>query len=250
MPWSTSSDPLCLSDRPVPGSWQQLLQHLDDGNIPTCCHPTDSRSWCRRPALGARSADVIHPIEGKGCAVGRCLGYMERFEFKSEGCVLPKWDARAFCEALGSRRILFIGDSTMQQHAASVAHAVRWGSAQGFTQGDGASCAARLLAGVSDTLLGRPRFGANNRGHAWDAIVRASGLQTAGPHADIIVLAAGAHIYGEANFSFVLEQVASARERLLPHVHLIWQTGPSAGCGPKPLAAAPNASFWARQRAA
>jgi hypothetical protein len=39
----------------------------------------------------------------------------EQYEWIPNSCTLPKWNAAAFCRALGNRHILLLGDSTMHQ---------------------------------------------------------------------------------------------------------------------------------------
>lgn len=107
------------------------------------------------------------------------------------------------------------------------------------------SCDEDIFYGHSDTLLARVRFGANNRGHPWESYVKKLKLFTSGPQAAIVVLNAGAHIYGEGNFTHVLNATRRTRAQLFPELPLIWMTGPAAGCGEAPLTAAPESAFWA-----
>ncbi|KAJ1483527.1 hypothetical protein T484DRAFT_2579588 [Baffinella frigidus] len=55
--------------------------------------------------------DVLAHMGGLGC----CAGWEDRYEWEPAGCFLEAWDAPRFCEALGARTLLFVGDSTMLQ---------------------------------------------------------------------------------------------------------------------------------------
>ena len=105
---------------------------------------------------------------------------------------------------LGGRRLLFIGDSTMQQAAATLANLVEWESAD---------CAGQLYFGGSDTLVHR-EFGAFNRGPDWTEWVEAY-------RPDLVVVSAGAHIYNQSNFKEVLNAVADVHLRRFPSIPLL-----------------------------
>ena len=107
------------------------------------------------------------------------------------GCSLRRWSAKSFCRTLGARKLLFLGDSVMQQLAAVAMNAVAW---------DDGICAHQLVFGASDTLI-NARMGASNRGEHWLRWVDAVAP-------DVVVLGATAHVYGDGNFSRVLEEVA------------------------------------------
>ena len=81
-------------------------------------------------------------------------------------CLLPRWDALRFCSLLAARRILFVGDSTMQQVASVAIAQVLWDylgaktkhawPANNTTRAHAAgSCAGQLLFGHSDSLYSR-----------------------------------------------------------------------------------------------
>ena len=67
---------------------------------------------------------------------------------------------------------------------------------------------------------------------------------------DVLVLSAGAHIYGAANFTRVLDEVVHDYQQLpAPRPHLVWKTQHPAGCGKVPLTSLPSAtpSYWTQQ---
>lgn len=248
-------DNTCIGFEHVKGSWIGQKGRAEAIHLPRCCNASDRSRWCQRaPLTSTGAADEILPIKGKGCAVARCSGWIEQYAWRPDSCALVPWSAQSFCTVLGRRRMLFIGDSTMNQVAAAIAHAVRWGfdfaRAQSASSSSAPSCAAQIQVGLSDTLVGRMgAFGAKNRGHAWEQLVNRYRLKTSGMDADIVLLSAGAHVYGNDNFTLVLEHVAQTRERLFPLLPLIWTSGPSAGCGRTPLPAAPDTAFWSSYNA-
>lgn len=44
----------------------------------------------------------------------------KRYSWVPNDCALPKFDGKKFCELLGKRKMLFVGDSTMQQTAGTL----------------------------------------------------------------------------------------------------------------------------------
>lgn len=44
----------------------------------------------------------------------------EKYHWEADGCDVMKWNATRFCEMLGDRKVMFIGDSTMIQTAGTV----------------------------------------------------------------------------------------------------------------------------------
>ena len=179
-------------------------------------------------AAGRRAA-----IEGKGCTSGQCRNFVDRYEWRPHGCALTRWHAPRFCDQLGRRTLLFIGDSTIDQASAAVANSVSWG---------GGSCDRQIMYANADTLV-RRRFGASNRGRPWTEWVKKAVAQY-GLKSLVVVLGASAHIYGDNNFTSVLHDVASSAALRFPGLRLIWMTSIGAGCGSKPLDRPPGAAFW------
>lgn len=117
---------------------------------------------------------------------------------------------------------MVIGDSTMQQTASVLMNMVRHG---------GGTCGGRVWLALSDTLVGasfgRRRDGRAgfNRGLRWvDYVAKHS--------PDVVVLSAGAHVYGDANFTGVLRTVAeeaAALKRTRPGLRVLWKTQQPGG---------------------
>ena len=96
-------------------------------------------------------------------------------------------------------------------------------------------CSDQILYAAADTLV-RRRFGANNRGRAWYEWVKVA-------RPDIVVLGVGPHVYGDGNYTSVLEMVAK-QALSFPAVRFIWRTTMPGGCGASPLSTTPGPPFW------
>ena len=115
-----------------------------------------------------------------------------------------------FCEQLGQRKLVFIGDSTMQQTATTVMNAIMW-------DGDGLSqkCAKQVVAVSSDTLTGKgyvikgsgyPKGKQGTKGW-FRGITFQKAIDQERP--DIAVITANAHISQLQDFKAMLAEVAA-----------------------------------------
>ena len=131
--------------------------------------------------------------------------------------------------------MLFIGDSTVEQAASVLMNSVQMGY-----RGTGeTSCATSISVADADTLF-HLDLGRYNRG--WtvpDAIREAR-------QPEIVVLSAGAHVYGQDNFTRLLRHVAGSARRITRNASLIWMTTLPGGCGTSSLDEPPAATpgFW------
>ena len=177
-----------------------------------CCHPNVTNlgaqavAWSRaRPyctsatsitvlVSAAESAAMPHYINavGHGCScassaarIAAGMGERARAEWHPSQCLLPSWDARAFCAALNvrvdgqststrtstslpsrrrrSRILLLVGDSTMKQ-TFTVLRSM-------LVRAEQHECARAVRFGNSDTLIGKS-LGFWNRGKKWDVHAR------------------------------------------------------------------------------
>lgn len=62
----------------------------------------------------------------------------EKYQWVPDDCTLLQWNATAFCEQLGTRKIMFIGDSTSSQSASSLMNLIATGEPRGL-------CAPQVL---------------------------------------------------------------------------------------------------------
>jgi hypothetical protein len=96
-------------------------------------------------------------VMGNGCscynsyrAEGKPADYvapMEQYRWQPKSCQMQAWSGVEFCKLLGSRTILLIGDSTMQQTAVTLMSMLISEDAQ-------LSCATQVMFELSDYLVG------------------------------------------------------------------------------------------------
>jgi hypothetical protein len=160
-------------------------------------------------------SDFLAHSGGNGCSCSpQVISDILRKEWRPSHCKMIEWNAEGFCKTLGNRKMLFIGDSLMEQASSHTMNAV-------FTAG----CQTQMFMGLSDTLIKKP-LGNYNRGLYWKDLV-------ALVNADIVVMNAWAHIYGDSNFSNVLSEVAEGIRDLRSKdssFHAIWMTSQPGGC--------------------
>lgn len=76
------------------------------------------------------------------------LSLRERWDWRPSACRLVDWSAEGFCRVLGStRRLLLVGDSTMQQAFSTLTSMITAG---------GGACAPQVLFGISSHLMTSP----------------------------------------------------------------------------------------------
>ena len=183
-------------------AWDDEERHLND---PVHCNASDwnSEDYAGRPYSLAYSG-------GHSCS---CASHNHTFHSRH----LPPWSAARFCAALGGqRRILMVGDSTMQQTASALMSLIA------FT---GGRCQTQIHFGMGDTLVGR-ELGVLNRGRPWTEWARrlAPG--------DVLVLSAGPHIMRPPSaFEAVLDEVLREHNASFGHLRLAWRSQFPGGCG-------------------
>lgn len=212
----------CITTELV-GKWISVDRTLPKHqfNAPHCC-PNDggdlhlitdeSKEFCRLPTLVR--------IAGHGC---RCLPGSERAETLDSSLswmsvFLPQWNATKSCHLLSTRRVLVLGDSTLQQ-----ATSVLSGS---FHQG---SCGAQIQFEYADTLVGK-NLGAMNRGKHWLTLVEKNSFP------EIVIIGTSAHILKEADFTLAAEEIFDNIVQLRqdhPEVTVVWKTTSPAGWADK-----------------
>ena len=149
----------------------------------------------------------------------RCHNFFDHYMWESKNFNQSEWNATKTCRLLGNRRVLMIGDSTMQQAAATLMNAV-------FP----AKCQTQMAFASSDTLFGNISIGNLARGRNWIDLV-------AEIKPEIVVINTGAHIKGRLNYTVLIDAVLSEIKALgewMPHVKVIWRTIHPAGCTAEP----------------
>lgn len=132
----------------------------------------------------------------------------EKYTWVPRRCSLLAWNATAFCEQLGHRKIMFIGDSTVGQSAATLMNMIVSDEPKGL-------CGPQLLVHRLDMPSQSRELVAEQ-------------LYTFAP--DIIVFNFGAHYHVVEEFRTEVEEfletfVASYRRNVAPRpVHFVWKT--------------------------
>lgn len=226
--------PSCKIGQHFPGVWEKLSDDSHQVGLGWPCCGWDNRDWERFKDCGNATSgvegisgngpaftpnDSYAKVGGHGCS---CDANMISARWVPKHCELKSWDKVTFCTLLRNRKMLFIGDSTMQQTAATVMNAVY------------GNCHRSMAFGISDTLVGRS-FGAMNRGKSWSVWV-----QEFNP--DIVVLSTGAHIHNFTDFSSLLHEVYG-NFSLFANSTFIWKTQNPGGCDNK-MQSELNNEFW------
>jgi hypothetical protein len=135
----------------------------------------------------------------------------ESYIWTPHSCRISDWGAHSFCRHLGSRSMVFIGDSTMYQTAVTVTNVLVAANA---------TCIQQISYALSDTLVGK-ELGLFNRGKSMSEIVQT--LQDT--NSSIIVLSAGAHVFEGfeslvAEVAQIIQQIRSSASGL----PFVWRT--------------------------
>jgi len=249
------------------GAWQN--RSAEDPLPPPCCtpHNPSARVKTRWPCTIIHDLSTSVKLERDvrfgtnatewslfdvGCTSSSCeryraLGIGANLVWRPDKCRLHDWDAPSFCARLGTRRILFVGDSTMLQMFALLVNEVQWGvRAANWSAPQMRQCTERLLFGPADTP-DLSSHGGLNRGRPWsDWVFRANLIM-----GDVVVLSFGAHVFGHSRFMNLLNKVASDRRALAQRgargLHFVWKTQTAAGCSNAKdgaRATPPDRAFW------
>ncbi len=151
--------------------------------------------------------DFYQQTVGHACI---CDDFSDVYVWKSP--LLPNWNAAKTCRMLGNRTVMVVGDSTVQQAAATLMN-----SLFGF------GCSTQISFFASDTLINES-FGAWNRGTYWSIPVEKE-------KPDIVIVSVGAHVH--RNFTYVIETFLSDVIKLrkkYPDMQFVWKTQQPGGC--------------------
>ena len=161
-------------DVPPPSACSSYLEDDADNSVGGSC---GMKAWDRLVRRACSREDAVLPAE--------------RWVWRPTRCELPEWDAVRFCHALGPRRLLFIGDSTMHQLQGTLKSLLYEGYARRRRQSNTVAatspfCGDNVFFSLSDTLV-HHAFGSGNRGSHWlEPLLRLE--------PDIVVVSAGAHL--------------------------------------------------------
>ena len=127
----------------------------------------------------------------------------ESWQWRPSRCTLRDWNASEFCSALGPRRVLMVGDSTMEQTASTLMNMVTTYYAVGNKTAW--SCADQLTFALSDRLISS--HGDHERGLTLKEYVERE-------NCDIVVLSTAAHWHVHEEVPAILDSVFDAIRQL------------------------------------
>jgi hypothetical protein len=187
----------------------KLNKSWDFAAVPGYCHPVNTiPSFLERGFVqyGAQCGDdccTCDREDGTRFTPNR----REKYYWKPRACRLLDWSAPLFCELLAGRKILLIGDSSMQQTASTLMSMVQAGNG---------TCAPRIVFGRSDHVI----FGFKGH-HNYANLVDAE-------HPNITVVTAGPHIDDKGDIDAILNGVFKhlhfRRSKNLSVPSVIWKT--------------------------
>jgi hypothetical protein len=235
---------LCNISTASNGAW--ILEASHEYIVPICCSwdaaylPNNDKRLCsnkfkenpkNNPYDG--QGQILTQSGGSGCGCTKQIVERTRpYVWVPHSCALSPWNAQKFCSLLKGRKVLLIGDSTMQQTASVLMNAIQW--RQGGCQKD-------IFSAMADTLVHRS-FGSHNRGLVWTEWV-------AKILPDIVVISAGAHIKKDSDYDRVISEVVKDIQVLKhknPKVTVVWKTQQPGGCFSQVTDEIWNASTWAK----
>lgn len=147
----------CHMDEFSKGRWVYDAQNITRKAF-TCCG-WDSSDW-HDISIRKQCGDIDNPVKqmyqigrtdyniqsgGHACVCDELrkerftVSQREKYRWEADRCDILTWNATEFCRLLGPRRVLFLGDSTMVQTAATVVNMVMEDIPKG-------TCAPQLLA--------------------------------------------------------------------------------------------------------
>ena len=183
------ADNKALCGAAATGEWVALPAHQPksfdacvgpyDPTIPLKAIPLRRPDWVTPflPTIGAISCACDYALRNR--TAGRRPS--ERYTWQPHSCHMHAWSAEHFCKhALGQRRLLIVGDSTLLQFAWTL-----WNLVRGV-------CDDRIEFSGADTLVGGC-LGNRGFGSTFENIFRTR-LPTP---PDVVVLGAGAHVFKE-----------------------------------------------------
>lgn len=144
--------PLCRANQHTTGIWVRIPDHIliNKKKPYYCCdhsyHPEDNPKECGKwqqiYSSGSSSNSSSRTVydddnavpfgAAHSCACDskerstHSLSDREKYRWFPQSCQLLEWNATAFCELLGDRNVMFIGDSTASQMAYSLRAQIYW----------------------------------------------------------------------------------------------------------------------------
>ena len=185
---STLLLPFCKGNEHTKGTWQRI----EKANRSFQCILASQNEFYKH-------GEINESIPMKeGCECDQHMNPFEaderlKYEWIPETCRLHEWNAFHFCNILGNRTILFIGDSTMEQTSATV---------MSMISASGATCAPQLMYGRSNYFV----YDVKNIDRQWYHYYEENPT-------DIVILTAGAWFADFGDLNWALSHVNKTIER-------------------------------------
>eukprot|EP00953_Heterococcus_sp_UTEX-ZZ885_P001162 1135-Heterococcus_DN1.PRE.3 len=208
--------PVCRSSEHIKGYWKPIqaqnksfvcCESDDEDHVARskyCGHIQHHRKFDLEALDGNRRHAPYYMHAGEHsckCDIDQdrlAVSQRESYIWTPHACRISEWNAHSFCRHLGTRTMLFIGDSTMYQTAVTVTN---------MLVAANATCTQQVSYALSDTLVDRG-FGYYNRGRSLLDILQPLERN----NSSIIVISAGAHVYH--GFESLIAEVAEAIQRI------------------------------------
>lgn len=134
----------------------------------------------------------------------------ERYEWEPLTCDLIPWNATQFCELLGNRTLLLVGDSTMQQTGAALASRITYD-------------AAPMKGCAPQVAIGR----INKFGHDKNQVDAINHIRAVKP--DILIVNTGAHFLTHTEFEHDVVRLKALQQEVRTsfpdkNITMIWKT--------------------------
>lgn len=143
---------------------------------------------------------------------------VEKYKWVPKHCALTEWDATQFCDLLGNRTILFVGDSTMFQFSLSLMSMIATDTNR--TSHYAKNCSPQLRFARSWYLTFKYN---SNTEHEYATMEEYAVLFKP----DILMMNVGAHLHDLGDLNFIWEGLIPAFASLrakLPNIKLVWKT--------------------------
>ena len=225
--------PLCRNDDHVVGEWIEYTNtsaprksfhccQYDENdylhNTTACFNPSWNAALAFRDTVLVTGFDSYPTYVGEhGCNCDKfegrdSLNAREKYFWKPKSCSLVQWNASRFCELLGPRRILFVGDSTQAQTFATLTnliHAADLGNA---------SCNHQITFGRCNVLIYGLKGGKNLQ--EW---VKIAGKP------EILIVTAGAHLHDLGDMYSVQDHIKTHFSQIreaygTQNISILWKT--------------------------
>jgi hypothetical protein len=214
--------PVCVNNEHVSGEWHHFSNFTAADKSFFCCG-MEKNVFLQNPeecGTDDYDIDVLHWGRDKFNAIApgqacycdardntqRTLNRREQYEWIPHNCTLLKWNGHQFCHLLGNRTIVLVGDSTMQQTAATL---------MSMITSSGANCSTQIGMGRSNALY----YSLKGKRNMFEF------AKITQP--DILIMNAGAHMHDMGDIYSIMENLKigmPAARSDSPKTQFVWKT--------------------------